>query len=59
MPGYYVNATVSFLGALYVTADSPEEALEEAREARAADWDYDTGSGDVEFNVTPEVELAR
>lgn len=57
MTRYTVNATVSMAAWLTVEADTPEEALQEARSVRAGDFDYDTGTAEVEFNVSPEVEL--
>lgn len=41
-----------------VEADTPEEARELAEEHDASYWDYDTGTGEIEFNVTPEVVLS-
>jgi len=53
---YDVSATVSFIGTICVEADTPEAALEEAREFAARDFEFDPDTGDVEFNVTPAVE---
>ena len=57
MPRYTVNATVSMAAWLTVEADTPEEALQDAHSAPARDFDYDTSTAEVEFNVLPEVEL--
>ena len=56
MTRYTVNATVSMAAWLDVEADTPEEALEEARASSASSFDYDTGTAEVEFNVEPAVE---
>ena len=56
MNGYNVNATVSFSAWVYVEADTPEEAMALARGFRARDFDYDSATGEVEFNVEPAVE---
>lgn len=56
MNAYNVNATVSFPAWVYIEADTPEAALETAKALRADDFDYDRGAGEVEFNVTPEVD---
>lgn len=58
MPYFDVNATVSFPAWLRVEADDPEQALDVAREHDASYYDYDTGSGEVEFNVSPSVQEA-
>jgi hypothetical protein len=58
MPFYNVNATISFAAWVMVEAESPDAAMEEARDMSAGDFDYDTGTGEVDFNVTPEVETA-
>ncbi len=57
MTRYSVNATVSYLGWVYVEADSEEDAVDAARELRASEYEYDNMSGEVEFNVTPVVEV--
>ena len=56
MPFYSVNATVSMFGWVEVQADTPEEALELAREYNARDFEVDAGTAEVEFNVQPTVE---
>jgi hypothetical protein len=55
---YYVNATVSFPATLEVEAATADDAFEEAKGMPASYWDYDSGSGMVEFDVSPEVESA-
>ena len=55
MSAFTVNATLTFSGWVYIEANTPEDALAAARELEARDFDYDPGSGMVEFNVTPEV----
>ena len=55
MNAYHVNATLTFSGWVYIEADTPSDAVAVARELEARDFDYDPGSGLVEFNVTPEV----
>ena len=58
MTRYQVNATISFPAWIEVEADSPEEAIEEASNSSAGLFDYDATSPDLDFNVTPEVEVA-
>jgi len=54
--GYTVNASLTMLAWVWIDADSPDEALQIARSLPPSDFDYDPGSGSVEFNVEPEVE---
>jgi hypothetical protein len=54
---FAVNATVSYIGWVRVEAESAEEALETARDLHARDFEVDTAGGQVEFNVTPAVEV--
>ena len=56
MPRYCVNATIDVAAWVYVEADTPEEALEEARSMSADLFETDTGTALVEFNVEPDVE---
>jgi hypothetical protein len=56
MPRYCVNATKTVAAWLYVDADSPDDALEQARGSDARSFETDDGTAEVEFNVTPEVE---
>ena len=58
MPLYTVNATVSCLGWVAVEADNEDEALREARDVDARDFELATDTATVEFNVTPMVEPA-
>jgi hypothetical protein len=58
MPWYSVNATVTFAAWVTVEADTPEDARELAEGYAARDFEFDPGTAEVEFNVTPEVELA-
>lgn len=55
MNAYNVYASLTFSGWVYIEAESPEAAVETAKGLEARDFDYDPGSGLVEFNVTPEV----
>lgn len=55
MPLYDVNATISFAAWKTVEADTPEEAIERAQEYPAGCWDFDSGTAELDFNVTPEV----
>lgn len=57
-PRWCVNASITFAAWVMVEADTPEEALAEAQTFSADCFDYDTGTGDVEFNATPAVEDA-
>jgi hypothetical protein len=59
MPSYYVNVTVSMAGWIQIEADSKEEAIEEAMSRAPGDFECDTGTAEVEFNVTPEAELVE
>lgn len=56
MPYYTVNATMTLCAWKQVEADSPEEAVTEAQEYSASDWDYDMGTAELELNVDPMVE---
>jgi len=56
MPTYTVNASVTFAAWVDVEADSPEAAVEEAKGYSASSFEYDDSTGDIDFNVTPEVE---
>ena len=57
MPRYCVNASVTYLGWVYVEADSAEDAITEAEDV-SRDFEYDPGTAQVDFNVTPMVEPA-
>lgn len=58
MTRYMVNATASFAAWVEVEADTPEDALEEARGLDfSSGWDFDPGTADFQFDVTPEVEV--
>ena len=56
MNTYQVNATLTVSAWVDVEADSAEEAMREAKGIAARDFEYDLGTAEVEFNVTPEVE---
>ena len=58
MRTYSVNATMSVAAWVYVEADSPEDALQQAHSVPARDFEYDLGTAEVEFNVTPRVDPA-
>ena len=53
---YLVNATVSVAAWVEVIADDSDEALEIARGMSSDSFDYDFGTAEVDFNVTPAVE---
>jgi hypothetical protein len=55
---YEVNASVWFPAWLEVESDSPEEALAEAKGYSARDFERDESSGQVEFDVQPQVTEA-
>jgi hypothetical protein len=42
-----------------VDAVNPDEALAAARDLDTREWDYDTSTAELDFNVTPAVELVR
>jgi hypothetical protein len=54
---YTVNATMTVGAWIIIDADSEAEAVAEAHERDARDYEYDVGTAEVEFNVTPEVEV--
>ena len=53
---YTVNATIDMAAWLTVEAESPEDALDMAQSADPSDFEFDTTTASVEFNVTPSVE---
>ena len=55
---YCVNATVSYAGWVYVDADSPEDAEDEALALSASLFEIDASTAEVEFNAEPLVEPA-
>lgn len=57
MPYYTVNATISFSAWIVLEANSEREAIAEAQDRDASSFDYDASTGEVDFNVTPMVEL--
>jgi hypothetical protein len=57
MPLYDVTATISMRAWIRVEADSPEEAIAEAEEHSPSDYDYDRGTAEIDFNITPAAEL--
>jgi hypothetical protein len=57
MTHYLVNATKTVCAWVVLEADSPEDALAQAAEIRASDFETDEGTAEVDFNVTPEVEV--
>ena len=57
-PRWVVNASITFAAWVIVEADNADEALTEAQHYSASDFDYDTGTGEVEFDVTPAVDNA-
>jgi hypothetical protein len=56
---YTVNGTVTFSAWCDVEADSPEAAVEEARERdERSGWEWDEGTGEIDMEaVTPQVEV--
>ncbi len=55
MNSYIVNATLTVPAWIEVSGDYEAQALENAREARPADFEIDMGAAEVEFNVDPVV----
>jgi hypothetical protein len=55
---YTVNGSVTFAAWVTVDAESPGDALDQARSLAADDFDYDTGTGEIAFDVSPAVEVA-
>ncbi len=55
---YEVNATVSMAAWVTLEADSETDALDKARELSAANYDTDTSTATLDFNVTPAVTPA-
>ena len=56
---YTVNATMTVAAWLDVEATSEEAALEAADATPASQWEYDMTTAEIEFNVTPQVEVSR
>lgn len=56
---YTVNATLSVAAWITMEADSEDEAVSLAHDAMVSDFEYDLGSGEIEFNVSPLVEVSR
>ena len=52
---YMVSATMTVPAWIEVEADNETDALEQAKEARPQDFQWDTGGAEVEFNVDPAV----
>lgn len=58
MNRYSVNASVTFPAWVYVEAETPDDALQEAQTYQPGDFDYDASAGEVSFNVAPVVDDA-
>ena len=54
---YTVNGTVSMAAWITVTAESEDDALEQADQISPSDWYTDPGTAQIERNVTPMVEV--
>ena len=59
MPRYTVNVSLTFIGWVDVEADDKLTALEAANQMSARDFDYDPDTGQVDFNITPQIEVSR
>lgn len=57
MTRYCLNASVTMVAWIYVVADTPDEALEEAEQADRSQWEWDEGTAEFEFNITPQYEV--
>lgn len=57
MPHYTVNATKLVAAYTTVEADNEAGALEEAKQLSPSYWDTDEGTAEIEFDVSPAVEL--
>jgi catabolite regulation protein CreA len=55
--GYTVYASVTATGWVHVYAESEEDAMNQAIDVDARDFEVDRGSAEVEFNVSPAVEV--
>jgi hypothetical protein len=53
---YIVNGTMSMAAWIAVEAESEADAVDQATWHDANMWEYDTGTAEIEMNVTPMVE---
>lgn len=55
MGSFTVNASLTRIAWVTVEADSADEAFEKAQGIGAYQWETDAATGELEFNVSPQV----
>jgi hypothetical protein len=59
MSRYQVNGSVTFSAWVEVEAETPDEAIDEARNLDIrSGWEWDEGTAEIDLNVEPMVEPA-